>query len=70
MTDKHHTIKNFSLNLPHDDPDVRDVAKLLEHLAENLRDFDEIDIQDIVFHAEGLEEDQIPFFTVYYHLKD
>lgn len=71
MNKRHYITKHFSLNLPVDDADSRDVPKLLRHLARTLDGYKNIDVQDIVFHPDhiGLEKDDIPYFTVYYDLK-
>lgn len=63
-------VNHFSLSLPKGDGQAN-VPKLLLHLANALKEYDDISILDIVFHGDVYVDNELyPQITVYYTSKE
>lgn len=67
MVTEFSTIAHFSQSNP-SGPTQGDVAALLRRVAESITELGEVDVQDVVFHAELDDEgDAWPSVTVYFY---
>ena len=62
-------VNHFTQNNPMG-PGQENVTALLRRIADSIDELGEVDVQDICFHREITEEEDVVSMTVYYHRDD